>query len=251
MLMYHSVSPGGGVPRWPWAVSMQRLKAQLDFLAGEGWTTPTMGELLATPGRWPGRTAVITFDDGYADNLAAGEELARRGMSATWFIVSGSIGRPPAWPADAARPEGRLLDAGELRQLHAAGMEIGSHTVSHVRLTEVDAARQHEELTRSRAEIEDALGSPVHSFAYPYGAWDEACAKAVGEAGYRGACTTRSGWALRDGNPYTLRRLTVMNTDSVGSLIRKLAHGSNDVSWRALSSQFLTRATTRLRGILQ
>lgn len=250
MLMYHSVARGSEVPAWPWAVSMEGLKAQLDHLAGEGWATPTMAELLAEPGRWPGRSVVITFDDGYADNLAAAEELIKRGLRATWFVVSGAIGRAPDWPAS-GRPAGRMLDAGELRQLLAAGMEIGSHTVSHMRLTELDAASRQEELVRSRVQIEDAVGASVESFAYPYGAWNEACAEAVREAGYRGACTTRSGWALRDGNPYTLRRLTVWNTDGVASLARKLAAGSNDVSWKTRSTQFVRRAATRLLGVPQ
>lgn len=250
MLMYHSVSRGRQVPAWPWAVSLDRLKAQLDLLVDEGWATPTMAELLAAPGHWPARTVVITFDDGYADNLAAADELTKRGLRATWFIVSGAMGQPPTWPAT-GRPDGRLLDVRELRQMAAAGMEVGSHTVSHRRLTEVDEARRREELIRSKADLEDALGAPVQSFAYPYGAWDEACIAAVRAAGYVGACTTRSGWALRDRNPYTLRRLTVFNTDTVATLARKLDAGSNDVSWKTLSTQFFRRAATRLLGAPQ
>jgi hypothetical protein len=86
----------------------------------------------------------------------------------------------------------------------------------------------------------------VTSFAYyPYGAWDERCISAVRRAGYRAACTTRFGWALRDGDPYQLRRLTVFNTATVGSLARKLCLGSNDVSWQAVSRYALQRATSR------
>ncbi|NMG76010.1 polysaccharide deacetylase family protein [Aromatoleum diolicum] len=245
MLMYHAITDGGGTPEWPWAVSLGRLRAQLDYLADEGWATPTVSELLAAPGRWPRRTAAITFDDGYADNLAACEELQKRDMRATWFIVSGSIGQAPDWPAT-DRPEGRLLDCVELREMTAAGMEIGSHTVNHVRLTEVDDDRRRFELEYSRRQIEDALGSQVRSFAYPYGAWDDTCVSAVRAAGYQAACTTRTGWALRDGNPYLLRRLTVFNSDTVGSLMRKLCFGSNDVSWPSITHQTLRRALTRL-----
>lgn len=244
MLMYHAITGGGGTPEWPWAVSLRRLRAQLDYLAAEGWTTPTMSELLAAPERWPPRTAVITFDDGYANNLAACEELQHRGMCATWFIVSGSIGQTPAWPAT-ARPEGRLLDVAELREMNSAGMEIGSHTVNHVRLTEVDENRRRFELEYSRRQIEDALGNQVRSFAYPYGAWDDACVTAVRDAGYDCACTTRTGWALRDGDPFLVRRLTVFNTDTVGSLVRKLCLGSNDVSWPSLTNQMLRSILTR------
>jgi len=241
MLTYHAVTPGKAEPTWPWAVSMQRFCDQLDFLAMEGYATPTMGELVAAPAKtWAGRTAIITFDDGYVDNLAACEALQRRGMRATWFIVSGSVGEAPAWPAD-GRPAGRLLNAAELREMQQKGMEIGSHTVSHVQLTEADDAGLRRELVDSRATLEDLLGTPVDSFAYPYGAWDARCAEAVQQAGYAAACTTRTGWALRDRSPYQLRRLTVFNADTLGSFARKLCFGSHDVRWRDIASYALRR----------
>lgn len=241
MLMYHAITPGKKTPGWPWAVSMQRFCDQLDFLAMEGYATPTMGELASTPTeKWTGRTAVITFDDGYVDNLAACDELQKRGMRATWFIVSGSVGQPPKWPAD-GRPAGRLLSAGELREMCENGMEIGSHTVNHVRLTDVNDTILMQELADSKAALEDILGNSVTSFAYPYGAWDTHCAAAVKQAGYAAACTTRTGWALRDNNPYQLRRLSVFNTDTVGSLARKQALATNDGSWKAMLEYKLRR----------
>jgi len=240
MLMYHSVRAGKSKPNWPWAVSLQQFRDQLDFLSREGYATPTMDELVTNPQRWAGRTAVITFDDGYADNLAACEELQKRGMRATWFVVSGSIGDLPKWPAE-GRPSGRLLNAIELREMQACGMEIGSHTVNHVRLTEVSDARLAGELSDSKAALEDLLGSPVGSFAYPYGVWDVRCDDAVKQAGYSAACITRTGWALRDANPYLLRRLTIFNTDTVSTMARKLYLGSHDVRWRDLAGYALRR----------
>lgn len=248
MLMYHSVVPGAGRPAWPWAVSMQAFCEQLDFLAAEGYATPTMGELVATPELLgPGRTAVITFDDGYIDNLAACDELQRRGMRATWFMVSGSLGKAPTWPAD-GRPGGRLLDAAELRKMQAAGMEIGSHTVTHARLTEVDDDRLRAELVDSKIALENALGTEVGSFAYPYGDWDNRCEMFVKNAGYAAACTTGTGWTFYDKTPYRLRRLTVFNTDTASSLVRKLAFGSHDVSWPALAGYWKRQLVARFSG---
>lgn len=241
MLMYHSIQPSRARPAWPWALSLQQFRAQLDFLANEGYATPTMSELASFPEKaWPGRTVVITFDDGYVDNLSAYEELQNRGMCATWFIVTGCIGQLPHWPAD-GRPDGRLLNAKELRDMRANGMEIGSHTINHVRLTDIDDGPLMQELADSKSALEDMLGNAVSSFAYPYGAWDARCAKAVKQAGYSAACTTRTGWALRDNTPYQLRRLTVFNTDTLGSFARKLYFGSHDVGWRDLAGYALRR----------
>lgn len=239
MLMYHAVAPGKATPDWPWAISMQQFCDQLDFLARAGYATPTMDELVTAPiENWAGRTVAITFDDGYVDNLAACEELQKRGMRATWFVVSGSLGQAPGWPA-CGRPQGRLLDASDLRGMQENGMEIGSHTVNHVRLTEADDACLMQELVDSKNALEAILGKPVGSFAYPYGAWDDRCAGAVEKAGYAAACTTRTGWALRDNLPYQLRRLTVFNTDTLGSFARKLCLGSHDVRWRDIAGHAL------------
>ncbi|MBS0311005.1 MAG: polysaccharide deacetylase family protein, partial [Proteobacteria bacterium] len=102
-----------------------------------------------------------------------------------------------------------------------------------------------QELTHSKAMLEDMLGNPVGSFAYPYGDWDARCVQAAQQAGYAAACTTEAGWALRDQTPYQLRRLTIFNTDTPGRFTRKLSFGSHDVRWRDLSRY----ALRRLRGI--
>ena len=128
---------------------MRRFRSHLDFLVAEGWNTPTMAQLVAQPALGRGRTVVLTFDDGYVDNLAACEELQKRNLCASWFIVANHIGRTPDWPDD-GRPNGRLLNASELRDMQTAGMEIGSHGLDHVRLTEIEDSRLHAELHDSK-----------------------------------------------------------------------------------------------------
>jgi len=247
VVMYHSVSQAERNPDWPWAVSVRQFRENLDLLGEAGYAVVAVRDLAKMPERRPARTVAITFDDGYVDNLAACEELASRGMRATWFVVSGSVGREPAWPED-GRPAGRLLDASELRALLGAGMEIGSHSVSHVRLTTVGDAQLRQELVDSKAMLEDVIGDEVVTFAYPYGDWDERCEAAVREAGYRYACTTVTGWALRDVNPYRLRRLTVFNDDDLGRFARKLAFGSHDVGWGQLIGYWGRRLQARVAG---
>lgn len=241
ILMYHSVISGVRTPAWPWAVSLRHFRNHLDFLVAEDWATATVSELSAAAGTCPQRTVAITFDDGYADNLRAWEELQKRGMRATWFIVTGSIGKAPAWPDD-GRPGGPLLTATELCAMAASGMEIGSHTISHARLTKTDNSRLSTELSVSKTALQEVLGAEVSSFAYPYGDFDDRCVDAVRRAGYRVACTTRTGWALLDGDPLRLRRLTVFNSDTAGSLARKLCFGCNDASWGIVARYAMRRA---------
>lgn len=231
MLMYHALTAERGSASWPWAVSQGRFLDHVDLLRSEGWQTRTMRELaLGTSDSFPERTIVITFDDGFANNLDAVDALITRGMTATWFIVTSAIGRRPHWE-DAGRPPGSMLSAEDLRQMDASGMEIGSHTVNHVRLPEVSDAALASELNDSKRTLEDLLGKPVESFAYPYGTWNEHCEDAVERAGYRQACTTQTGAALKDGNRYRLRRLAVFNHDTAGSLARKLVLMTNEGGW--------------------
>lgn len=240
MLMYHSVSIDQSAPSWPWAVSLKNFRAQIAMLKDAAWKTPTIRDLLDKKAFYGQRTAVITFDDGYVDNLFAFEALQQNGQCASWFVVSGSVGTAPAWPGD-GRPSGRLLNGDELRQMQAAGMEIGSHTVSHARLPTLDDSTLHSELRDSKRALEDVLGQSVDTFAYPYGQWDDRCAAAVKQAGYLAACTTRTGWALRDNDPYRIRRLTIFNHDTAASVARKLYFGSHDVGWADVARYALSR----------
>lgn len=242
-VMYHSVAAGRRTPNWPWAVSLARFREHLDVLVDLGYSTGTIGDLVRAPLR--GRLVALTFDDGYADNLAVAEELARRGMCASWFVVTGSLGGKPAWE-DPGRPPGRLMDAAELRSLRQAGMEVGSHTVSHLRMPSASPADVARELRDSRAALEDWLGEAVTSFAYPYGLWDADCEAAVQKAGYRAACTTQTGWALYDRDPLRIRRLTIFNGDSAGRFVRKLALGSHDVGWADMARYLARRMAGRL-----
>lgn len=239
ILMYHSVQRCRK-PDWPYAVSLDAFRRQLDFLREAGYATPTVSELVAEPSRFAGRTAVITFDDGYVDNLDAWDALKERGMRATWYVTTDYIGHEPPWK-EPGQPRGRLLSSTELRQMADSGMEIGSHTLSHPRLPRLDDPEVERQVGGSKARLEAILGRPVASFAYPYGQWDERCEQHIKAAGYSSACLTRTGWALRDGNPYRLRRLTIYNRDTLGMFIRKLAWASHEVGWPKVARLALRR----------
>ena len=247
-LMYHSVQKVDRTPSSPWAVSRKQFQNHLDLLQGEGWTTCTIHQLLSRHAEDPGRTIVITFDDGFLDNLWAAEMLERRGMRASWFVVTGSVGKTPSWE-DTGRPSGRMLDRTDLRTIAGAGMEIGSHSQSHLRLPTLGDQALRDEVSGSKATLEEMLGSTVRSFSYPYGDWDSRCEAIVRLAGYKAACTTSTGMAMKDKDPLRIRRLTICNTDDTRRFARKLGLASNDGGWgpalRYVGRRIMARAGLR------
>lgn len=156
----------------------------------------------------------ITLDDGYADNAEiAAEILDRLDLSATFFITSGAIGEPNRFPWDQhLAPPPRLMRWQQLHALRAAGFGIGSHTVSHPRLSELQQSELVEQLTASRAHLEKELGEPVLDFAYPFGGLgdcDAAARAAVRAAGYRCCLACHGGLVSAHDSPYHLNRISV------------------------------------------
>ena len=125
----------------------------------------------------------LTFDDGHLETYTeAYPLLARRDLTATVYVVTGLVSTS-AW----FEPGGRPMNWSMIRELHAAGWTIGSHTVRHPRLTEVGDELLCQELYASRAALEDALGSPCRHFCAPYGAMDQRVLDAARAAGYTSA----------------------------------------------------------------
>ena len=158
------------------------LRRHIAWLRRRGYTLAPFGELVRRTGEGSGAGLVaLTFDDGLADNLHALVPLLE-GQPATVYAVSGWLAGEHPDIAGA-----RILDADELRRLHAAGVEIGAHTVTHPDLTTLAPHAAREELANSRRDLEAILQSEVTSAAYPYGRASAETVEACREAGFRAA----------------------------------------------------------------
>jgi peptidoglycan/xylan/chitin deacetylase (PgdA/CDA1 family) len=161
-------------------------------------------------GTLPRRAVSLTFDDGYASVVEqAWPELARRGYPATLYAVSGYLdpGLTFPWDRHSDDPETvRLMDEHALLEAADAGLEIGSHTVSHRWLPHLNWREARVELSASRASLEDLLQRPVRSFAYPLGGWNQELRDQVDQAGYEVAITVDRGRNQVGHDPLSLRR---------------------------------------------
>jgi peptidoglycan/xylan/chitin deacetylase (PgdA/CDA1 family) len=122
-----------------------------------------------------------------------------------------------AGAAESARPKLRALLREEVIELARGGLvEIGCHTATHPQLSALDSESQREEICRSKVELEETLGHPVTSFAYPYGQkrdYTSETIKLVRDAGFDCACSTSVGVVERDSNRFELPRAQVTDMD--------------------------------------
>ena len=203
-LGYHSVAPDG--PPFL-SIPPERFERQLWLLRRMGYsagTLPVLEEL--SRGARPGRKHVfLSFDDGYADNYTHALPLLRQyGLTALFFILPLKVDEGGAldWPAVRERHDAyptvmRSMTWPNVEEMIDAGMEFGSHTLTHPHLPEVgDDDELAQELLDSRRRIADRIGH-CDSLAYPFGSWDGRVALAAARAGYRFAFTMPFGAQTR------------------------------------------------------
>jgi glycosyltransferase involved in cell wall biosynthesis/peptidoglycan/xylan/chitin deacetylase (PgdA/CDA1 family) len=303
ILMYHRVAECGGDP-WSLCVSPERFAQHLEVLRKHTYPM-CLQEFVANfaNDNIPQRTVVVTFDDGYADNLANAKPLLEHyDIPATVFLTTGYLGenrefwwdeierlllqpgtlpkilklniigtsyewdlgdaayyreehwqRDRFWKAEkvapsrrhalytvlwrllqqlreserqdvlnqlrtwayataAARPTHRPLSLEEVVALGDGELvEIGAHTVTHPILSDLSLELQYEEVQKSKSRVEEILGCPVRSFAYPYGAYKSALVSLVKEAGFSCACSTLSSVVRRHTDRFQLPRVEVQD----------------------------------------
>lgn len=191
VLAYHAVSE-----TWSAAMSVQpaRLDWQLGLLASRGYRGARFVDVAVAGGR--GCVVTLTFDDGLRSVVrSAWPVLARHGMVGTAFLPTRFVGRdaPVDWPVvdqwigGPHEHELTPMSWDDAAALVDAGWEVGSHTCTHPDLTSLDDTQLRRELVESKHELEDRLGVPCRSLAYPYGIFDHRVMVAARRAGYLAA----------------------------------------------------------------
>lgn len=164
----------------------------------------------------PDRAVVLTFDDGYASAVEKAWPLLReRSLPATLFVVTGYLDGTKRFPWDAAEyanDRTRLAVADQVVAAAAEGLDIGSHTVTHRWLPRLSAVEVERELVDSRATVEELLGRPVPSMAYPMGGWNPTTRTAAARAGYTIAITVDRGLNAPTQDPLALKRSVAPNS---------------------------------------
>ena len=178
--------------------------------------------------------------------------LGAYGIRATFYITSGLAAGNPQIISKFQQMTGyesEYLTAGDIRELHAAGMEIGGHTHSHPNLARLSAGAAREELATGKDWLEQVLGEPVGEFAFPFGKrrihYTDVTVGLVRECGYRSAAAVefRSAPSLDGLDPFQIPRFFVTREDSPANLKEKLDGALNWLGWfQAYSPPWLKAA---------
>ncbi|HEX9049853.1 MAG TPA: polysaccharide deacetylase family protein [Anaeromyxobacter sp.] len=217
VLMYHRVCRDE--PRRPseFVVSAATFRRQMSWLARHGYYTPRISAVLRDGGRAPcvcGRPVVLTFDDGYRDVLENAVPVLRAfGFTAAVFPVLDLARRFNHWD-EASELAGPLLTPDELRAVEDAGLELGSHTMTHAALPRATDGALRWELVRSREVLAEIAARPIPALAYPYGEVDERVKDAARAAGYDAALAVNSGPLDWRDDAYEIRRQRVGDASS-------------------------------------
>ena len=237
--MYHDVTPEpsaltGGSEFF--SVSRAAFARQLAQIAAMGLHGCSLAELAS--GDAANRVG-ITFDDGDSGQAErAFPELAARGMTATFFVTTSWVGRPGYASWD------------QLREMHAAGMSIQSHTHTHPFLSELDAIPLRDELRRSRDLLDEHLEQRTSMIALPGGDAPRAeLRQLIWEEGYRIVASsiwgTNSPFVAGTSTRY-IRRCTVRGAPS-DDAFRAIVRGS---AWLRIKKRSRERVLAFVRSML-
>jgi peptidoglycan/xylan/chitin deacetylase (PgdA/CDA1 family) len=236
ILSYHQtdIAPPRGTPYRGLVIPPARFARQMRVLRALGYRGLSMKDLAPyLRGDRSGKVVGITIDDGYVNNFEhALPILQSAGFTATSFVVSGQLGGSNVWDASIGIAPARLMNVPQLRAWLDAGMDVGAHTRNHVDLTECDPVRARAEIVQSRQDLEQALGMPIRSFCYPYGAYREEHVEMARAAGFELATTSDSARVRWDTDLLRLPRVTVWLSTSLPVLMARMSLDLGE--WRGL-----------------
>jgi peptidoglycan/xylan/chitin deacetylase (PgdA/CDA1 family) len=215
VLMYHAVHPQASVITTPPEVFAR----QMTGIKDKGYQVISLSGLakyLHTREGLPERAIVLTFDDGFECLYEfVFPVLVQMEFSATIFLVSNHVGGKNNW---AGQPSGipnlPTLTWDQIIEMRKAGFEFGAHTMNHPRLDQTSLIDIEREIIGSKQMIEERLGTPISSFAYPYGRITPRI-KEIVRRRFKTACSTKLGVVTSRSDPYELERIEMFYFQSL------------------------------------
>jgi peptidoglycan/xylan/chitin deacetylase (PgdA/CDA1 family) len=235
ILMYHHVEVAPA--QSPYRVSAARFEDELRLLSAWEYTsipTSMLIDAITKGASLPPRPVIITFDDANEDNYTTAFPIMQKyGFTGVLYVPYDAIGAV------------NYLTADQIKEMAAAGWEIGSHTLSHPDLEGLDDQRLRAEIVDSRKMLTQLLGVPIITFAYPFAIVSEAAVDYVRFAGYSAAMDAKGYTADQGlGNLYALQREEIRGSETAKTFIRFLPW-MGDPSYLPTDTPTLTPTASR------
>lgn len=209
VLSYHSISENN----WQYGVSFALFKKQIEFLEKQYQfiSIDSLNDFLTGVKTITQPSVIITFDDGYKDNLIAKDYLQKHHIHPALFLL--------ATTNEANRGElennFELMNKKEILSLTQIGWTIGSHTCTHADLVKCDEEQLKKEINDSKNLLEKELGIPIKYFAYPKGFYTNQAIDHTKKAGYSMALSVDDAIITRKTNRYLIPRISVDRTHTL------------------------------------
>lgn len=204
-----------------WCISRRQFSLVLDYLEHSNVQTTHFVDIVQQKNQRNKKQIVLSFDDCARHLLDfAVPELIKRNMKAAFYMPTAYIGKSNVWDVSKGSEKIELMNANELKDLVSCGMEVGSHSHSHVELGILkDIAKLKTEITLSKEILEAIIGRDIYSFAYPFGSVPSNCKTLLKEAGYHFGLSIYQPYE----SAFALRRFGIYEKDTVASLRLKLS----------------------------
>ena len=174
----------------------------------------------------PDYSVVITFDDGYRNFLTSAlPRLVARNMHVSIFLITDRIqsenqSQRNEWSES---DDEKFLSWEEVKTLQHHGVEIGSHTCSHRKLSEIVPVEAERELSVSHQTIAAHLSQANMPLAVPYGSYSEAVIAMTRKLPYTCALTTDAGTNGHATDMFLLRRNLIGDDDDEASFAARVS----------------------------
>ncbi|MFL6373721.1 MAG: polysaccharide deacetylase family protein [Pyrinomonadaceae bacterium] len=216
-LLYHKIDHPSPDAKVRGAFTPSRVfERQLKFLLRKGTSFLSASDMVRhylLNGSLPSRTVAVTFDDGWKDNYTNAFPLLKRyGIPATIFIVPEMLGKTSARVTAEGEGPREHMSVDDVREMSGAGIEFGSHSMSHALLHQVSEDEARREIFGSKAAIEEVLQKECSVFAYPAGFFTVPVRQMVIEAGYIAGFSTVYG-PEENTDLFALNRTEVLRKD--------------------------------------
>lgn len=241
VLMYHAISDqespcdevGSDDPVY--TVRPRSFRAQLQYMSERDVTVQSLDQHLDS-GEFGSGHVVMTFDDGNrSDYLTALPLLQKHGFSATFFITTQWIGQPG------------FVTAKDLRHLHAAGMELGSHGHTHRYFDEMSPNELTSEMVQSTAILSKIIDSPIRALGAPGGRLHPDLCAISRRCGVETISTSRFGLLTINSSRLSIPRVPVLRTTTANDF-QNIVNGDRRYYRRKMIRHTILQSAKKLFG---